>query len=58
MENLELKAYVKSRGVFLYEVARELGISEYTFCKRLRKRLTQEEALEIKKIVDEIHRTK
>lgn len=37
--NTEIRAAAKSAGVFLYEIAEKLGVSEQTFNRYLRKEL-------------------
>lgn len=42
MVNAEIKQTIKRNRLFQYEVAAEIGISEYTLCVWLRRELTQE----------------
>lgn len=42
MANAEIKQTIKRNRLFQYEVAAEIGISEYTLCVWLRRELTQE----------------
>ena len=39
MNNLDVRREIKNAGLFHYAVADELGISETTFCRMLRKEL-------------------
>lgn len=39
IRNTEIRAAAKSAGVFLYEIAEKLGVSEPTFNRMLRKEL-------------------
>ena len=39
--NTEIRAAAKSAGVFLYEIAEKLGVSEPTFNRYLRKELPE-----------------
>ncbi len=39
--NTEIRATAKSAGVFLYEIAEKLGVSEPTFNRMLRKELDE-----------------
>lgn len=39
--NAEIRAAAKSAGVFLYEIAEKLGVSEPTFIRWLRKELDE-----------------
>lgn len=43
MNNLEIRQAIKAARLMHYEVAAQLGISEYTLCKWLRKELTEEQ---------------
>lgn len=52
--NAELKAYAKNRGVYLYEVAEEMGICPSALNNRLHKRLTEDEEAEFREVVDRI----
>lgn len=40
--NTEIRAAAKSAGVFLYEIAEKLGVSEPTFNRYLRKELSDD----------------
>ena len=51
-KNRELKNYAKSKGVYLYEIAIGLGMSESTFLRHLRQEFSEDELAEAKKIVD------
>lgn len=42
MPNVEIKKQIKSAGVFQYQIAELLGVSEMTFIRWLRKELTAE----------------
>ncbi len=39
--NLDIRSTAKSAGVFLYEIAKKLGVSEPTFNRMLRKELNE-----------------
>lgn len=43
MENQELRQFIKENRILHYEIAEKIGISEYTLCKRLRKKLSDEQ---------------
>ena len=43
MKNLEIRQAIKAARLMQYEVAAQIGISEYTLCKWLRKELTEEQ---------------
>lgn len=51
-ENQALKSYARTNGVFSYEIAEKLGISESAFSKELRKPLSPERKDEIRKTID------
>ncbi|MCJ7833853.1 hypothetical protein MUB23_00405 [Cuneatibacter sp. NSJ-177] len=40
MSNLELKEKIKNAGLFQWQVADTIGVSDVTFCKWLRKPLS------------------
>lgn len=42
MANAEIKAMIRQRRLYQYEVANELGVSEYTLCVWLRNELNPE----------------
>lgn len=42
MANEEIRELLRKKRIRHYEVAEQLGISEYTFCKYLRNELTDE----------------
>lgn len=52
--NQTIRNYARSKGVFFYEIAEVLGISEPTMTRRLRKELTDKEKTQICKIIDEL----
>jgi len=56
--NAELKAMAKAKGVFLYEVADNMGISEATIMKHLRRPLPNNERTAFINAVNEIAKTK
>lgn len=43
MNNLEIKKLIKKNHLFQYEVAAEIGLSEFTFIRWLRSPLTSEQ---------------
>ena len=43
MKNMEVRQAIKAARLMQYEVAAQIGISEYTFCKWLRRELTDEQ---------------
>ena len=52
--NKEIKTRAKEKGVFLWEVAEHLKISDPTMTRKLRKELPDSEKQEIFKIIDEL----
>lgn len=58
MANEALKRHARAEKVFLWEVAEQFGISESTFCKRLRRELPPEERDLVMKKIREIAETK
>lgn len=40
MNNVEVRAEIKKAGLYHYAVAEEMGISENTFCRMLRKEIS------------------
>lgn len=53
-KNNDIRELAKKNGVYLYEIAMELNVSESTFIKSLRKELTDEKKEEIKKIINQL----
>lgn len=47
MKNAEIRTAAKARGVFLYEVANKLNISEPTMTRLLRKELDEAKKSEV-----------
>ena len=41
MTNTDVRAYAKSKRVFMYEIANALGISEMTLIRKLRQELSE-----------------
>lgn len=42
MKNVEIREILRKKRVFNYEVAQQLGITEFTFCRWLRDELSDE----------------
>jgi orotate phosphoribosyltransferase-like protein len=53
-KNNDIRELAKKNGVYLYEIAMELNVSESTFIKSLRKELTDEKKEEIKQIINQL----
>jgi hypothetical protein len=58
MANETLKGYAKEQGVKLWEVAEALKVAESTFCKHLRRELPEEQAAQVRGVIDQLHREK
>ena len=54
--NLEIRSAAKSAGVFLYEIAEKLGVSEPTFNRYLRKELPDGMKAKVLAAIEEIKR--
>ena len=55
MNNLEIRQELKNHRVFYYELAKWMGISEFTLSRKLRSELAEEEK---KRILELIHSKK
>lgn len=55
MKNQKIRLLAKGSGVALWEVAKELGISEATLTRRLRTQLSQQQEVEL---IEKINRLK
>lgn len=53
-QNLDIRALASDSGVFLWEVADALGISEATLTRKLRKPLPETEREKIFSVIDEL----
>lgn len=54
MNNKELKQIITTNGLYLWQVAEALGITDSTFSRKLRKELTDDEKNNILRIVEEL----
>lgn len=54
MKNLQIRQCAKANGVFLYEIAESLGVSEATICRKLRRELQENEKEQLLKRIEEI----
>ena len=52
--NLDVRSYAKEKGVYLYEVAEVLGISEPTIMRWLRTELTDERKAAMIEAIDRV----
>ena len=58
MANLEIRQAMSVSGVFSYEVAEAMSISESTMTRKMRQELTEEEKLKILEIIERLSREK
>lgn len=56
MKNLDVRQKAKECKIHLWQIADELGITDFVLSKKLRYELSEEEKEEIFKIIDEISR--
>ncbi len=54
MSNTELKKLAKEKGIYLWQIADKLGISDGNFSRKLRKELSQKEKENIYSIIEEL----
>ena len=54
MYNADIRAEAKAKGVFLYDIAEKLGISEPTMTRKLRRELPESQKTEIRNIIAEL----
>ncbi len=54
MCNADVREYAKASGVFLYQVAVEMGISEPTMTRKLRFELSESERKKILDVIDNL----
>lgn len=58
MSGAEIKSYILSEGIRLWQVADKLGITDGNFSRRLRKTFNDNEINKIKAIVNELKNEK
>lgn len=56
MYNLDVRLKIKQNRLCHYEVAREIGISEFTFCKWLREEMSEDKKKLVLSAIDKIIR--
>ena len=56
MYNLDIRLKIKQNRLCHYEVARALGITEYTFCKWLREEMSEEKKSLVLSAIDKVLR--
>ena len=52
MKNEEIRRHAKAKGVFLWELAARVGVTDSTFSRKLRKEFSYEETAEILNLID------
>lgn len=58
MHNTDIRAEAKKNGVFLYDIAEKLGISEPTMTRRMRRELSEPQKAEMRNIIAEISKAR
>lgn len=58
MNNQKIRDYAKKRNVYLWEIAKELNISEPSITRKFRTQLNKDESQKITKIIDELSKKK
>ena len=58
MTNTDIKNYAKLKGVKLWRIANEIGVTDSTLSRKLRKEFTDEEKEKIYCIIDRLSVTK
>ncbi|MGN0614096.1 MAG: hypothetical protein ACI4JB_09395 [Porcipelethomonas sp.] len=58
MCNMDLRQRAKEKGVFFWQIAAELGVSEPTMTRRLRFELSEPEKQKYLSIIDELSNRK
>lgn len=56
MKNQDVRAAAKQAGVFLWQIAAELGVNDGNFSRKLRKELPNEEKEKIMGIIEKLAR--
>ena len=54
MKNKEIREAAKKAGVFLWRVAERLGVTEFSFSRKLRHELSTEEKAKVLSIIEEL----
>lgn len=54
MKNKEIREKANTHGIYLWEIADVLGITDSTFSRKLRKELPEAEKMSILKIIDDL----
>ena len=54
MQNLDIRQAIQKERFKHYEIAEKLNISEFTFCRKLRKELSKKEKDEIFEVIEKL----
>ena len=54
MNNAELKALMKENNIYMWQVAKKLGVNETSFCKWFREELSEVRKQQVLSAVEEI----
>ena len=54
MGNKEIKTLLHKENIYMWQVAKKLGVHETTFCKWFREQLSQEQTQRVLSAVEEI----
>ena len=54
MTNEQIKELMKQNNIFMWQVAKRLGVNETSFCKWFREPLTQERKQQVLLVIEEI----
>lgn len=58
MRNIEIRVRAKERGVFLWEIASAMGVSDMTITRKLRKELSTAEKEKLLEVIDYLAQAK
>lgn len=54
MKNLDIRLYAKSNGLYLWQIAQHIGISEVTLCRWLRFDLSEQRRNQIETAIKQL----
>ena len=54
MCNIDIRSEIKNAGLFHWQVAEQMKVSECTFCRILRRELTQEKKEEVRTAIRQL----
>ena len=52
--NADLRQEMKSAGVFAWEVAEGMGLTEFSFCRHMRRELPEEQKNQIRAVIGQL----